>query len=407
MNDEKVVRLPVSSGGARAGQSHDDLRVRLPQFILGNTDRIITEWEDFARTLVPSGSTASPLALRDHIHEILSFIVKDISSGQTLDEEITKSHGEKKEEPGDTAAETHAALRLAGGFDMGQMISEYRALRSSIIKLWRSSGPVMDDVDFLDMTRFNESIDQALTESASFYSTKTLKSKDIFVGILSHDLRSPLHAISLSAELMMNAGLANARQTMLTRNIMESSSRISRLIENLIDVTRARLGSGLQIVRTNMDIGLVGHQIVDEVRTTHPENKITLDLAPCLEGNWDKARIGQVFANLLGNAVQYGFKDYPIRVAVESDRDAVSITVHNHGLPIHPEKIGGIFDPLTRAGEPSGDGATSANLGLGLFITHEIVLAHGGTIAVTSLPEQGTKFTARFPRTSAPALDIV
>jgi signal transduction histidine kinase len=334
----------------------------------------------------------------------LSFVVEDIPSEQTIDQEIDKSRGKNSNEEKDTAAEIHAALRLAGGFDIGQMISEYRALRSSVIKLWRASKPPMDDVDFLDMTRFNEAIDQALAESAGYYSKKTLKSKDLFVGILSHDIRNPLQAISLSAELLINSGLPSPRHAMLARAIEESAERISGLIKNLIDVTRARLGSGLQIVRSRMDMGLVGHQIVDEVRTTHPENTIVLDLTPNLIGDWDKARIGQVFANLIGNAVQYGFRDYPIHVAVAGDPDAVTINVHNHGNTIHPDRIGGVFDPLRRAVEERGDNAMSVNLGLGLFIAHEIVVAHGGTITVTSLPEEGTTFTARFPRTSNTAL---
>lgn len=371
---------------------------RLHQFMIDNTESIVMEWEAFARTLLPASRDMSPLSLRDHIHQILEFFVADIQSPQTIDDEISKSRGKSLNQPGTTAAEDHAALRLSGGFDLGQMISEYRALRSSVIKLWRATGPAMDDTDFLEMTRFNEAVDQALAESASFYSKETLRSKDLLVGILSHDIRNPLQAIMLSAELSLKIGPLNDKQIMISGNIGECARRIDTLIDNLLDMTRARLGAGLQLNRSTMDMGIVGHQIVDEVRSAHPHHTIVVDLTPNLGGNWDKARVGQVFANLLSNAVQYGFKDYPIHVKIAGDDDAVAIAIHNYGLAIGADKIGGIFDPMTRAVPDLFDSKRSLNLGLGLYITHQIVTAHGGTIAVTSSVEEGTRFVATFPR---------
>jgi signal transduction histidine kinase len=260
------------------------------------------------------------------------------------------------------------------------MISEYRALRSSVIKLWRQTRPAMDDTDFLEMTRFNEAVDQTLAESASFYAKEALRSKDLLVGILSHDIRNPL------------------QQIMISGNIGECARRIDDLIDNLLDMTRARLGAGLQLNRSSMDMGIVGHQIVDEVRTAHPDHTITLDLSPNLSGSWDRARVGQVFANLLSNAVQYGFKGYPIHVTISGKDDAVEVIVHNSGQAISADEIGGIFDPISRAGSNVRDNRRSLNLGLGLYITQQILAAHGGTIAVTSSQEDGTEFVARFPR---------
>ncbi len=141
---------------------------RLPCFIRSNTASIVKEWETFARTLIPSSDGMTPHALRDHIHQILTFIEADIASYQTPTEQKRKSHGEKKQTQPVTAAQTHAALRFAGGFDIGQMASEYRALRASVLKLWTITGPAFDAEDIADMTRFNESIDQELAESMSF-----------------------------------------------------------------------------------------------------------------------------------------------------------------------------------------------------------------------------------------------
>jgi len=143
------------------------------QFIRSDTKSIVSEWENFAQTLVPASEDMTPLALRDHIKEILAFIANDIESAQTESEQIEKSHGEKPRKLNPSAAETHAALRHAGGFNMDQMVSEYRALRASVIKLWGAQLTAATDLDISDLTRFNESIDQALTESICDYTKKT------------------------------------------------------------------------------------------------------------------------------------------------------------------------------------------------------------------------------------------
>ena len=147
--------------------------MKLSDFIRTHAEQIAVEWENFARTLVPAADGMSPLALRDHIQEILSFIADDMESSQTDFEQTQKSHGTGPDGLSDgehSAAETHAALRLTGGFNMDQMVSEYRALRASVIKLWSVNHPEMNSGDVLDLTRFHEAIDQALTESICHYS---------------------------------------------------------------------------------------------------------------------------------------------------------------------------------------------------------------------------------------------
>lgn len=378
---------------------------RLPYFIKSNTAEIISEWEAFARTLIPSADGMTPHALRDHIHQILAFVMSDMASYQTLEEQKEKSHGEKKQTRPVTAAQTHAALRFAGGFDIGQMASEYRALRASVLKLWGNTSPVFDTEDIADITRFNESIDQELAESVNFYTDKVAQSREMVVGILSHDLRSPLQAIALSTELSLHMGQLNERQTMLSKKVLECTHRMSALINDLLDVTRARFGAGLPVVRAMMNMGIVAEQIVNEVRVVHPHRTIELSMSGVLVGEWDKARIGQIFSNLLNNAMQYGSHSAPVRVGLKGDPKVVTLTVGNDGVPIPAEKIKMIFDPLTRAVTDQDVMPTSGNLGLGLYITKEVVLAHGGTIEVTSLEMDGTIFTARFPRSQlGPAL---
>ena len=372
--------------------------MRLGALIRTNPGQIVEQWENFARTLVPAADGMSPLALRDHIKDILAFIADDIESSQTEHEQITKSHGDKLRQSRDSAAETHASLREAGGFNMDQMVSEFRALRASVTKLWSAQRTEATDLDISDLTRFNEAIDQALMESISYYSKKLDHSRNLFLGILSHDLRNPLGAMLMSAQLTLKIGTLNERQTMLISQIIASAGRATEILDHLLDLTRARLGGGLSVSKEPMDMAFVSRQLVDEMRALHPGRTFTLEISGDTEGEWDRPRIGQVLSNLLGNAVQYGFTDLPIGVTVKGDTKGVLLSVHNHGVPIPPDAIGGIFDSLARRAAENGEDPRSLHLGLGLYVTKEIISAHGGSIDVTSSEKNGTTFTIRFPR---------
>ena len=373
--------------------------MRLATFIRKNEQPIIEHWEIFARTMVPASDEMSPRTLRNHIEDILMFVVDDMDSPQTISEQITKSEGKKLKTSTESAAEIHASLRQTGGFSMDQMVSEFRALRASVTRLWEAQVTEATKTDISDLVRFNESLDQATTEAIRFYTTALDHSRDLFLGVLSHDLRNPIGAMTMSAQLALTIGSLNERQTMLMSQIIASGRRASEIIGHLLDLTRARLGTGLRVIKKDMDMAFVARQLVDEMRAMHPGRRFQLDISGETEGSWDKARIGQVLSNLLGNAVQYGFSDTPINVTINGDAKAVSLSVHNEGIPVPAHLTGVIFDSLTRGGaEKSANDQGSTNLGLGLYITKQIVCAHGGSVAVTSSEKGGTTFTALFPR---------
>ncbi|WP_210492224.1 sensor histidine kinase [Microvirga antarctica] len=369
--------------------------MRLSAFIRENSEEIIVEWENFARSLVPAASGMSPLSLRNHISYILVFIADDIDTVQTDSEQTNKSRGKQPKSATDSVAEIHAALRQAGGFNLDQMVSEYRALRASVTKLWAAQDLEPTRQSVADLVRFNEAIDQANTESISYYSKTVDHSRDLFLGVLGHDLRNPIGAMIMAARLIESIGSLNARQEMLIAQVVISGDRSLEMMDQLLDLTRARLGSGLHVLREEMDMAFVCRQLVEEMRSLHPSRTFTIKSSGDTAGVWDRPRIGQVFSNLLGNAVQYGFKDLPIDVTIIGDTKSVSLSVHNEGLPIPKDAIGGIFEAMVRGGA---EGNGSTNLGLGLYITKEIVSAHGGTIRVTSSEKDGTTFIALFPR---------
>jgi len=325
----------------------------LSQFIRLNTAEIISEWEAFARTLVPIGPAATPLALRDHIQDLLNFIAYDIDTEQTRPEQVEKSHGEKPRSPVPTAAEIHASLRHAGGFNLDQMVSEYRALRASIVKLWDASLTDISHANLTDLIRFNEAIDQTLTESICDYSDKLDRSRSLFLGILSHDLRNPLGAISMSADLTTRIGELSERQTMLQAQIGDSASRASEIVSHLLDITKTRLGSGLPIIREDMDVGFVGRQLVDEAKATHPGQAFDIQTSGDLEGKWDRARLGQVLSNLLGNAVQYGFKDAPIFVKICGSPSEISCRSPQARSTLYSSPLRAPAPPRKRGRAPS------------------------------------------------------
>lgn len=380
----------------------------LAEFIRDNNAPIILEWESFARTLMPAAEHMGPLTLRNHIKEILNFIVGDIQSPQTPTEQVAKSRGAMPEPAFPTAAEIHASLRFDGGFNMDQMVSEFRALRASIAKLWYASVPDVRALDIRELTRFDEAIDQAMTEAIHDYTQKLDTSRGLFLGILSHDLRNPLGAISMAAQLTLKIGSPNEKQTMLQSQIIDSVGRATEIVTSLLDLTRARLGSGLPIITEATDVGFIANRIVDEMRILHPAREFKLSASGPLAGMWDKARIGQVFSNVLGNATQYGFTSSPITIALEGRPREVVISIHNEGVPINSKHLDAIFDSMTRGDNDVGASCPSSlNLGLGLFICREIITAHRGTIAVASSETEGTTFTIHLPRVAnAPPIPL-
>ena len=180
--------------------------MRLADFILENREPILHAWEEFARTCAPASGSMDVAALRDHADQMLSVIAIDLQTPQgRLDQaEKSKGHAFKAENDDATAAEEHGAGRAESGFTVEQMVAEYRALRASVIRLWtaRAKGE-WGPVEVEDLIRFNEAIDQSLAESVTRFTQELEESKEKFLAILGHDMRTPLAAISTSARFML------------------------------------------------------------------------------------------------------------------------------------------------------------------------------------------------------------
>jgi signal transduction histidine kinase len=376
--------------------------MRLADFILGNREPILVEWEAFARTCTPASAPMDITSLRDHANEMLTVIAEDLRTPQSDWEQSDKSMGNAPDAAGPaqaTAAEEHGAGRAESGFSMEQMVSEYRALRASVIRLWTRAKGELEPADVDDLTRFNEAIDQSLAESVTRYTEELDHSKEMFLAILGHDLRTPLGVVFTSARFMLETGELEEPHLTLTTRISRSSTRMVHLVGDLLDFTRSRLGGGIPIVRAPMNMGKAVHDVVDEMSAAHPDRVIHVDARGELQGNWDCPRISQVISNLLGNALEHGAEGTDVTVEMGDDDDGVTIAVHNAGAAIPADRLNGIFNPM-KPREPDGKAAAgpTGNLGLGLYIAERIVHAHAGTIVVDSSQEGGTTFTVHLPR---------
>jgi len=388
-NTRKVDKLSPPTRKREARVLKPDMH--LSKFIRTHHDEIISAFEKFARTLMPAGSNMSPSQLRDHAEELLTAIVVDMGTSQTPAEESEKARGLGIEQKMMASGKLHADARLGHGFTLSKLVAEFRALRASVLQLYEKSG----ETDLTAVRRFNESIDEALTASVTRHETQTNLYRDQFVGILAHDLRNPLSAIKMGATVLTLTAENDPRQARVSSNILKSAGRMGRMIEDVLDFTRERLGGAIPLKRQRMDLEQLCREAILEAKAAHENVVLNFECTGELTGEWDRDRLAQVLSNLLGNAIQHG-NGKAASLMARGQSENVWVAVHNAGRPIPSQKIGSIFEPLFS--QPTEEANARNSIGLGLFIARAIVTGHGGQIDVASSVESGTTFTVRLPR---------
>jgi len=371
--------------------------VRISEFIRSNVEVILAEWDRFARCNGPLEMT--DLVLRNHAKQMLLTIAADIETPQSGEEQTLKSQGLGEETDARSAASIHGHQRHKNEFSLVQLGAEFRALRSTVLRLWLPQVDDMSEGTVLEVIRFNESIDQAIAESMVSYVEATTEAQNMFLAVLGHDLRSPLASMSMAGEILARDDLSPVQHSKLAHTVQRSSKLMKSMVDDLLGYTRVQFGKSLPIEQAWCDVSGILQAALDDAKATHPQTqyelRVTGDLAACYDGT----RLHQLFVNLLVNAAQHGAKSRPVIIEASASNHRTSVRITNEGNVIPNTALNSIFKPLVQLApdEPS-DTRPGTSLGLGLFIAREIAEGHGGTVSVTSDQQKGTTFTVELPR---------
>jgi signal transduction histidine kinase len=277
-------------------------------------------------------------------------------------------------------AGSHDAQRMFRGYDVGGVDFLFKPIDSVLLRHKVST--------FVDLHRQRLERERLADELR-----EALRLNELFVAAVSHDLRSPLMVLRMGAEVLDRSIVdPDARRTL--NRMRSSADRILSMLEQLYDLARARLGGGITIDPRVASFRILADKVLDELRLAHPERRLQIAyVSVSMDGVWDELRLAQVLTNLVGNAIRHGTPGEAVDLIVDGSPNSLSFEVHNGGeIPeaIRPHLFEAFRDSsLPRARD---------SLGLGLYIVRQIVLAHGGTIAVTSSQESGTTFRVELPR---------
>jgi two-component system sensor histidine kinase/response regulator len=270
--------------------------------------------------------------------------------------------------------------RLFKGYDAGAVDFLYKPIEPQVL---RNKAEV-----FFQLYTQKQQLLRELSER-----TETLRLNEMFAAVLGHDLRTPLAAVLTSARFLQEQPFPDAVRRAAAR-ILSSGDRMGRMIDDLLDLARARLGGGLAVRPDAADLGGLVQRVLPELQGTVPDRLIELRAEGDLAGRWDADRLAQVVSNLVGNAIEHGRPETPILVHLDGSRpEEVCVSVVNAGA-IPPDLLPRVFDPFRHEARPPGK---AEGLGLGLYIAQQIVQAHGGAIAVESA-EGRTAFRVTLPR---------
>ncbi len=273
------------------------------------------------------------------------------------------------------------ARRIFMGYESGAVDVLFKPIDPHIL---RSKVDV-----FMELARQRQQLAQQLKEK-----TETLRLQEMFTAMLGHDLRGPLSAIVMGAILLERKATDETTRRSAARTL-SSAKLMSHMIADMLDLARVRLAGGIPIRHQRVDLGALLQESVDEKRAAAPDRRIELETAGPLDGDWDAARLTQVVANLIGNALQHGEAGCTVACRADGTHvDRVVLSVNNGGR-IAEEVRRHVFDPFRGRDthRVRGDG-----LGLGLYIVDQIARAHGGSADIVSDQDQTTTFRVILPR---------
>ncbi|HVU50338.1 MAG TPA: MEDS domain-containing protein [Polyangia bacterium] len=290
----------------------------------------------------------------------------------------------------------------AGPADAARRIAEPDAERRELSELQQHARSLEHEVE--QRKELERALREALIreKAARQEAERSVRYNEMFAGMLGHDLRNPLSAITTGANYIARLN-AHQKTTKAASRILSSAERMARMIDQLLDFTRIRVGGGLSLAPSRFDLEELLCKVKDELEAANPDRTVVVDVEGNATGEWDHDRLLQVFSNLIGNALHHGRSDHPVKVRCNGKRSKdLSVSVHNAGA-VPPEVLPVLFEPFRGTARYQ----RTRGLGLGLFITQQIIAAHGGTIDVASEAATGTTFRLLLPRRPQPALAAV
>ncbi len=361
---------------------------------------------------VPEANRLTRPALRDHIPALLDDVIEALLKTEPHPPEDASGELAALASSVRERAQAHARDRLENGYSLSEALRELTHFRAAVVDVCTLETEILAGEHMrllhgaIDAAMNTVAVEMDRAARAHLEADKERlrqegEFRERFIAILGHDLRDPLAAIVSGTGLLLQRGDTPEESARVVRRILAGAERMGRMINDLLDLTRARGGGHLPVAPQPMDFHALCRQVIEELRLSHPTRSITLSARGKNKmGDGDPDRMAQVAQNLLGNALAYSPPDTDVRVVIDEEGPDVRLQVSNVGAPIAPEELTRIFEPFARGAHP--EHASTHGLGLGLFIANEIVKAHGGSIDVTSSPVDGTTFTVSLPRAAAP-----
>jgi signal transduction histidine kinase/ActR/RegA family two-component response regulator len=387
-------------------QAYQEIALRLADFILDQFENILKEWDHFARTVEPAASSMTEKELRNHAAEMLKCVANDLRTTQSRQEAIEKSYGNGPATVQTEAGEQHGLARLDSHFTIEQLASEYRALRSSVLRLWSEANTTPSATDIGDLIRFNEAIDQLLAASILSFARVTRealeaekKRKDQFLAMLAHELRNPLSPISAAATLLKMAKSNDTVVINASNIIARQVAHMATLVEDLLDVSRVKRGA-IDLKLEPLDLRQVILDAVEQVTPLMESRQHALiipELPQPVPTLGDRKRLVQVITNLLTNAAKYTPERGHIELKLDLYEGQVAITIEDNGVGMAPDFVPHVFDIFAQA-ERTSD-RTTGGPGLGLALVKCLTELHGGKATCSSAGQgRGSKFTVWLPK---------
>jgi signal transduction histidine kinase len=355
--------------------------------LLQKKEAILKTWEDRCIKEVLSAGTVKRLVLRDSLPLYIDHLAESLKSDKKMDFKSVFN----RDEEGARIGRLHGADRAATqSYGLSEMIFEYHILRETIFSYLEVDGCLPENQRDILL----DSLEQAVNDAAVEFSEAHAEIQEKFVNTLTHDLKSPITAAKLSAQMILRRNDMPGPAIDSSKRIVGSMTRIEGMIQDLLDASRVRSGEMLDLRFEDCDLETVVREVIEEMTFIHGD-RFYLDSKETLEGHWARDGLRRSLENLMGNAVKYGTPQSMITVCLRRKENDVEIAVHNSGKAISEKDIPFLFQQFRRTTSAKEGG--KAGWGLGLTLVKGVVDACQGTITVESSTEGGTRFTLTLP----------